>query len=175
MKYAEIKPVDIANCVGVGVSLYVSGCRNHCEGCFNPETWDFNYGEIFTVDTITEILQYCDKGYISTLTILGGDPMEPENRHDVLRLCIAFRNKFKHNKKLWLYTGYLYETLIKQDDAYDIISQLDVIVDGKYEKSKADLNLRLKGSANQRIIDVAKTLLDDGNIVEYKFFDWEGI
>lgn len=175
MNYAEIKPVDIANCIGVGVSLYVSGCRNRCEGCFNPETWDFNYGKEFTDATIKHIISLCEPSYISTLTILGGDPMEPENRADVWKLCNAFRIHYGNTKKLWLYTGYQYESLIRQDSAYDIISQLDVIVDGRYEKAKADLSLRLKGSSNQRIIDVAKTLLYDGNIVEYEFFDWEGI
>ena len=87
MYYSEIKKVDVANCIGIGVSLFVSGCRNHCIGCFNPQTWDFNYGKVFTHSTIKEILDYCDHSYIGTLTILGGEPMEVENREEVLNLC----------------------------------------------------------------------------------------
>ena len=128
MYYSEIKKTDVANCEGVGVSLFVSGCRNHCEGCFNPETWDFKYGRCFTKNTIDEILEYCDKSYISTLTILGGDPMEKENRSSVLRLCKEFRKKFSDTKYLWLYTGYYFEDLINDASSLRIIKLLDVMV-----------------------------------------------
>lgn len=165
MYYSDLRKVDVANCIGVGVSLFVSGCRNHCKGCFNPETWDFRYGKEFTDDTITEILEACDKSYISTLTLLGGDPMEKESRYDVLRLCKAFRNKFGNSKKLWLYTGYYLEDLLLQEDAYSIIETLDVLVDSPFEIEKKVIDLKLRGSTNQRIIDIKKTLVNNNSIV----------
>ena len=158
MNYAEIKPVDIANCIGVGVSLYVSGCRNHCEGCFNSETWDFNYGKEFTDATIKHIINLCEPSYISTLTILGGDPMEPENREDVLKLCKAFRREYGNTKKLWLYTGYYFEDLIKQHDALAIIQLLDTMIDGPFELENKVVDLKLRGSTNQRIIPIKDAL-----------------
>lgn len=158
MNYAEIKYVDTANSIGIGVSLFVSGCRNHCKGCFNQEAWDFDYGKRFTDDTINEILNACDKSYISTLTILGGDPMEKENREDVLHLCREFRSKFGYTKQLWAYTGYYFEDLVKDEDSLHILNTLDVLVDSPFILEKKVLNLKLRGSINQRIIDVRKSL-----------------
>ena len=169
MYYSEVKKTDVANCEGIGVSLFVSGCRNCCEGCFNPETWDFKYGTVFTEDVIDEILRLCDKSYISTLTILGGDPMERENRKDVLSLCRAFRKKFGTDKKLWLYTGYYFEDLIKEDDSFSIIRNLDVLIDSPFIVSKKVVGLKLRGSTNQRIIDIRKTLSNNNSIVNYEF------
>lgn len=166
MNYSGIKKADVANCIGIGVSLFVSGCRNHCEGCFNPETWNFDYGEDFTDDTINEILKECDKRYINTLTILGGDPMEPENREDVLKLCIAFRKRFGNSKQLWLYTGYYFEDLMKEESSRKIIELLDVMVDSPFVLSKKVINLKLRGSTNQRIIDVKKTLINDNIVIK---------
>ena len=168
MYYSEIKKTDVANCIGIGVSLFVSGCRNHCKGCFNPETWNFKYGKKFTEDTINEILDACDKSYISTLTILGGDPMEKENRKWVLKLCKSFRKKFGDSKKLWLYTGYYYEDLIKNEDTYKIIKLLDIMIDSPFVLSKKVVDLKLRGSTNQRIIDVHKTLNNSNIIVQYE-------
>lgn len=165
MYYSEIKKTDVANCIGIGVSLFVSGCRNHCEGCFNPETWNFKYGKCFTQDTINVILDYCDKSYISTLTLLGGDPMEVENRRDIFRLCKEFRKKFGTDKKLWLYTGYYLEDLVQQDDAFNIIYLLDVMVDSPFELDKKVVDLKFRGSTNQRIIDIQKTLKNNNTIV----------
>lgn len=168
MYYSEIKKTDVANCEGIGVSLFVSGCRNHCEGCFNPETWDFKYGRQFTKDTIDEILKACDKSYISTLTILGGDPMEKENRMSVLKLCKEFRKKFGGTKYLWLYTGYFYEDLIKEDTSLKIIKTLDVMIDSPFVLSKKVVGLKLRGSTNQRIIDIKKSL-DSNKVIDYQF------
>ena len=168
MYYSEIKKVDVANCEGVGVSLFVSGCRNHCKGCFNPETWDFKYGKEFTSDTIKEILDACSKSYISTLTILGGDPMEKENMDSILLLCNAFRNQFHNTKKLWMYTGYYYENLIKDSNSLNIIRTLDVLVDSPFILDKKVVNLKLRGSSNQRIIDVQQSLRAN-TIISYKF------
>lgn len=158
MNYSGIKKADVANCIGIGVSLFVSGCRNHCKGCFNPETWDFNYGEKFTDDTIKEIIDACSENWVHTLTILGGDPMEVENREDVLKLCEEFRKSFGDSKQLWLYTGYYYEDLIAQESSKKIIELLDVMVDSPFMLEKKVIDLRLRGSINQRIIDIKETL-----------------
>lgn len=158
MYYSEIKKTDVANCIGIGVSLFVSGCRNHCKGCFNPETWNFKFGKKFTDETIEEILEACDKPYISTLTLLGGDPMEKENRKKVLKLCKEFRKKFGDSKKLWLYTGYYFEDLLQNEDTSAIMTHLDVMVDSPFILEKKVVDLKLRGSTNQRIIDMKKSL-----------------
>lgn len=168
MYYSKLNKADVANCIGIGVTLFVSGCRNCCKGCFNPETWDFKYGQLFTNDTVNEILNACDKSYISTLTILGGDPMEVENREAVLTLCKKFRKKFGDRKKLWLYTGYYYEDLIRKEDSLEIIKLLDVMVDSPFVLEKKIVDLKLRGSINQRIIDV-KTSLDSGMVALLEF------
>lgn len=168
MYYSDIKKTDVANCEGVGVSLFVSGCRNHCEGCFNPETWNFKYGKKFTKDTINEILEACDKTYISTLTLLGGDPMEKENKSSILKLCKAFRKKFGDSKNLWLYTGYYFEDLLNDEVSHKIIDLLDVMVDSPFILDKKVLGLKLRGSTNQRIIDIKKSLADN-SIIIYQF------
>ena len=165
MYYSEIKKVDVANCIGIGCTLFVSGCRNHCEGCFNPETWNFKYGKKFTKDTIIEVLDACDKPYIKTLTLLGGDPMEKENKKQVLELCKEFRKRFGDSKKLWLYTGYYFEDLIKDEDAYSIMKTLDVMIDSPFQLENKVIDLKLRGSTNQRIIDVKKTLVQSSGII----------
>lgn len=163
MYYSVIKKYDVANCIGVGVSLFVSGCRNCCEGCFNPETWNFSYGQPFTQSTVDEILDACNKSYISTLTLLGGDPMEKENRKAILDLCKQFRAKFGNSKQLWLYTGYYFEDLINEDDSLEIIKYLDVMIDSPFILNKKVVGLKLRGSVNQRIIDT-KVSLDSGRV-----------
>lgn len=152
MNYGKLNKTDIANGTGVRVSLFVSGCRNRCKGCFNPETWDFNYGEPFTGDTIDEILKALEPEYISGLTILGGDPMECENVRPVFELCRAVKKNYP-DKTIWIYTGYLWEDVRH----LDMMIFCDVLVDGKFIEAEKDLTLKFRGSRNQRIIDVPKS------------------
>lgn len=161
MYYGKINKTDIANGTGVRVSLFVSGCRNHCKGCFQPETWNFNYGEKFDVNTVLDIDYALLPEYISGLTILGGDPLEPENYPHVLSLCKFI--KVRHPEKtIWLYTGYLYEVY-----AYsELMEYIDVLVDGKFIEELKDISLKFRGSSNQRIIDVKKTR-ELGEVVLY--------
>ena len=147
MNYGGIIKNDIANGPGVRVSLFVSGCRNHCPGCFQPETWDFDYGEPFTKKTEKEIMEALRPSWIQGLSILGGDPMEPENRRALLPLLKRIRI-FLPEKDVWLYTGYVYETLT---DA-EILKWVDVVVDGPFIEAEKDISLSFRGSRNQRII-----------------------
>lgn len=154
MNYGRINKTDIANGPGVRVSLFVSGCRNRCKGCFNPETWDFNYGEKFTFKTFVEIDNALDPNYIKGLTILGGDPFEPENIEMVTAICKAVRYT-NPGKSIWIYTGYTYEYVSLKKP--EILDYIDVLVDGPFIESKKDISLKFRGSSNQRIIDVYKT------------------
>ena len=149
MNYGKIKKVDIANGPGVRVSLFVSGCRNHCPGCFNPETWDFGYGEPFTKTTEKEIMKALRPSWIQGLSILGGEPMEPENQKALLPLLRRIR-VMQPDKDVWLYTGYRYEDIA---DA-EILKWIDVLVDGPYVEAEKDISLAIRGSRNQRIIRV---------------------
>lgn len=153
MNYGRLNKTDIANGSGVRVSLFVSGCRNHCKGCFNPETWDFNYGQEFTTDTVNEIMEALEPNYISGLSVLGGDPFESENIDVITDLCKAVREKYP-NKTIWVYTGYKFEIL----KVLDIMKYIDVLVDGRFIESQKDLSLIFRGSRNQRIIDVKRSL-----------------
>lgn len=165
MNYGRIKKTDIANGPGVRVSLFVSGCRNHCKGCFNPETWDFNYGEEYDgVNTANDIVKALTPDYISGLSILGGDPMEPENIDEVTSLCYIVKLLFP-NKTIWLYTGYTWEDIrIRYPE---ILNYIDVLVDGPFIEDLKDISLAFRGSSNQRIIDVPATL-KTGYIEEVK-------
>ena len=166
MKYATIKTYDVANGPGVRVSLYVSGCNHHCKGCFNPETWDFNYGKEFTQDTINTLLNAMDKEYIDGITILGGEPLDPVNQKEVANLINQVKQKYP-NKSIWCFTGFDFEKEVMGkmyktfDTTKQIIDNLDVLVDGKFKEDKKNLSLRFRGSENQRIIDVKKTLNSD--------------
>ncbi len=162
MNYAAIKKTDIANGTGVRVSLFVSGCRRHCKGCFNSETWDFNFGAPFTDDTMQEILDALDHDYIEGFSLLGGEPFEPENRGEVLRILTAVRKKFP-DKTIWCYTGNRYENMIKE--AREIVELLDVLVDGEFIEERKNLRLKFRGSENQRILDVKKSI-ESGCAVE---------
>lgn len=162
MNYAAIKKTDIANGTGVRVSLFVSGCRRHCKGCFNSETWDFNFGTPFTDDTMQEILDALDHDYIEGFSLLGGEPFEPENRGEVLRILTAVRGKFP-DKTIWCYTGNRYENMIKE--AREIVELLDVLVDGEFIEERKNLRLKFRGSENQRILDVKKSI-ESGHAVE---------
>lgn len=155
MNYAKIKDCDIANGPGVRVSLFVSGCRNHCPGCFNAETWDFNYGSEFTKEVEDTLIAMLSKPYIRGLSILGGEPFEPENIETVTKLCRFVFVHFGRTKDIWVYTGYDYEDL--QD--LEIMSYIDVLVDGKFVEEEKDISLQFRGSKNQRIINVLDTVL----------------
>ena len=166
MNYATIKKYDIANGPGVRVSLYVSGCRNHCKNCFNPETWDFNYGKPFTKKVEDEIIKAMAPDYIEGFTLLGGDPFEPENQVALVPFLERLRKTYPH-KSFWCFTGYDLEMELltgKQGDiehVLRILNCLDVLVDGRFIENLKDLNLRFRGSSNQRIILVQPTLEKD--------------
>ena len=149
MNYAGIKKVDIANGPGVRVSLFVSGCRNHCPGCFNPETWDFDYGEPFTDETEEELIKALRPSWIQGLSILGGDPMEPENQSALLPLLRRVREELP-GKDVWLYTGYRLESV----SSSPLLDLADVVVDGPFIETEKDISLAFRGSRNQRIIDL---------------------
>ncbi len=166
MNYATIKWYDISNGPGVRTSLYVSGCRNHCKGCFNPETWDFSYGKPFTKEVEDEIIKSLEPDYIFGFTLLGGDPFEPENAKVLAPFMKRLRAAYP-NKSFWCFTGYNFESDLltgKQgdfEDVMDILNTLDVLVDGRFEEPLKDLNLKFKGSSNQRTILVKQSLEKD--------------
>lgn len=157
MYYGEIKPVDIANGTGVRVSLFVSGCRNHCKGCFQPETWDFCYGKPYTEDTEEELMTALSPDYIEGLSLLGGDPFEPENQKELVKLLRKVK-KIYPNKTVWAYTGYSLETLLAGRShpccyvTKEMLGYIDVLVDGQFCEEKKDISLAFRGSSNQRII-----------------------
>ncbi len=163
MNYADIKRIDVANGPGVRVSLFVSGCTHHCKGCFNPETWNFNYGQCFTEDKVDEVLSYLEPDHIKGLSLLGGEPFEYSNQAGLLPLMRRVKAKYPH-KDVWCYTGYDFEKDIKGrmmlnwPETRELITYIDILVDGEFEEDKKDLTLRFKGSSNQRIIDVKKSL-----------------
>ena len=149
MNYAGIKKVDIANGPGVRVSLFVSGCRNHCKGCFNPETWDFSYGKPFTRETEDEIIEALRPSWIQGLSILGGEPTEKENAAALIPFLKRVREELPE-KDIWLYSGYTYEML----QGEEILTLVDVLVDGPFLLEQKDAGLAFRGSRNQRIIDL---------------------
>ncbi|MBQ3110232.1 MAG: anaerobic ribonucleoside-triphosphate reductase activating protein [Clostridia bacterium] len=166
MNYATIKNHDIANGLGVRVSLFVSGCTHHCKGCFNPETWDFNYGNEFTEEVQQEVISALAPDYISGLSLLGGEPFEPSNQASL----VPFLKKVKElypEKDIWCYSGYNFESDMltgKLGDASvtdEMLSYIDILVDGEFVESLKDISLRFKGSSNQRIIDVQQSLKTD--------------
>lgn len=174
MNVATIKYNDIANGTGVRVSLFVSGCTHHCPGCFNAEAWDFDYGTPFTPDTEQAILTALDHDYVAGLSLLGGEPMEPAHQEVLLPFLKRMKTRFPQ-KTIWCYTGYLLdeELLSPQGRAHtpytqDMVSLLDVVVDGRFEMEKKDIRLRFRGSSNQRVIDVPATL-QTGEIVEMEW------
>ena len=173
MKYASIKRIDVANGVGVRVSIFVSGCTHHCKGCFNPEAWDFNYGSEFGQNQIDEIISDLDHDYIQGLSLLGGEPFEIENQRGLLPLLREVKKRFP-NKDIWAYSGYLFDKQIlddmckKYDETKEMISYIDVLVDGKFEMDKKDPRLLFRGSSNQRVIDVKKSLAKNEIVLHEK-------
>ena len=168
MNYAEIKCTDIANGPGVRVSLFVSGCTHHCKGCFQPETWDFQYGKPFDNATENMIFQAIDHYFISGLTLLGGEPFEPQNSRVLYTLIQKLKNRFP-NKTVWCYSGYTLDQILSDamgGNPYTplLLSNIDVLVDGEFIESRKKLTLKFRGSENQRIIDVPPSL-QSGKIV----------
>lgn len=176
MNYATIKNCDIANGPGVRVSLFVSGCTHHCKGCFNEVAWDFDYGQPFTQETIDKILEMMKPGYIKGITLLGGEPFEPQNQPALVELLRQIKAVYPE-KTIWAFSGYLFDKDILPGKLGDpavtreFIGYLDVIVDGRFVEEKKNLSLRFRGSSNQRIIHVPSSL-ETGEIVLWE--DWQG-
>ncbi len=173
MYYSEIKECDVANGPGVRVTLFVSGCTHHCKGCFNEMTWDFQYGREFEKEDAENIIKLLEPPYIAGLTLLGGEPLEYRNQQGLLPLLRMVKETYP-GKTIWCYTGYLYDRDIlddfcgKWEETKELLSYLDVIVDGEFVEAKKDISLRFRGSSNQRIIDVKKSRETGGIVL------WEG-
>lgn len=176
MHYATIKNCDIANGPGVRISLFVSGCTHRCKGCFNEVAWDFEYGQPFTQETIDYILTLLAPSYVKGLTLLGGEPFEPQNQGPIVELLRQIKAKYPQ-KSIWAFSGYLFDNDIlawrlgPREITEEYLSYLDVLVDGPFIESKKDLMLRFRGSSNQRIINVPESLRQ-GTVVLWE--DWQG-
>lgn len=163
MYYGNIKNCDIADGIGVRVSLFVSGCTNHCENCFQPETWDFCYGKPFTEETEEALLKMLRPAFIHGLTLLGGEPFEPENQRALLPFVRRVREELP-DKTIWAYSGFTLEELqtpgahARCEVTDELLAQLDVLVDGRFVEALKDISLLFRGSSNQRLIDMKKTL-----------------
>ncbi len=176
MRYAQIRNMDISNGENIGVSLFVQGCRFRCKNCFNPETWDFNDGKEWTEEVENKFFELIDRPYIQRVSILGGEPLANENASTVLDLIKKIKSKHPE-KSIWLYTGYTFEELCEMycnEQTYNYLSDnanrhiifsnlqyVDVIVDGRYVDKLRDLTLKFRGSSNQRVIDIKKTLKEN--------------
>ena len=154
MKYNLIRKMDISDGPGVRVSIFMQGCQFHCKNCFNPETWSFEGGNEFTDDTINEVLKLCEADHIQGLSILGGEPMHPNNIEGTTKLAKAFKEKFP-KKSLWAWSGFTFDDYLKDKE---VLKYLDVLVDGQYKDELHDFRLKWRGSSNQRVIDVQKSL-----------------
>lgn len=169
MNYADIKKYDVANGPGVRISLFVSGCSHFCKGCFNEIAWDYNYGKEFTDDTINEIVEFLDNPHIAGLTILGGEPMDPKNQDALVPLVKKVKELYP-DKTIWCFTGYLFDKDLlenmykKNPSTRELLSRFDVMVDGEFVEDLKNLNLKFKGSSNQRTIDVQASL-KEGRVV----------
>lgn len=163
MNFASIKIMDVANGPGVRISLFVSGCRHYCPGCFNSEAWDFDYGEPFTQKEIDYIIDYASGSHIAGLSLLGGEPLEPENQKALLPFLREFKEKCP-NKTVWCYTGFTFDKDIvgrmfdEYEETRELMSYIDVLVDGEFVEELKDLSIRFRGSSNQRIILVKESL-----------------
>ena len=171
MYYGEIKNFDIANGEGVRVSLFVSGCTHHCKNCFNKETWSFDYGEPFTGEVEDKIIAELAPSYINGLSLLGGEPFEPQNQQGLIPLLRRVKTELP-DKNIWCYTGYLFdkdllgESRARCEYTDEMLSYIDVLVDGEFVQELYSITLQFRGSSNQRIIDVKKSL-KEGRVVEY--------
>lgn len=168
MRYGAIKKRDIANGIGVRVILFVSGCTHHCKGCFQPETWNFDYGQDYTERTEDELIEALRPDFIDGLTLLGGEPFEPQNQVELVKLLRRIRKELP-TKSVWAFSGYTFEELTEESRARcavtdEMLSMVDVLVDGEFVEEKRNISLQFRGSENQRLIDVPKTLAS-GQIV----------
>ena len=168
MRYAAIRKLDISNGEEIGVSMFVQGCPIHCKNCFNPETWDFNGGSELTDDVINKFIDLANREQIRRISFLGGEPLCVENVQYVLHMIELIKQKYGSKKKIWVYTGYQYESLIDRDSPIiqKIMSKIDVLVDGQYKDELRDMSLQFRGSSNQRLIDMKKTV-ESGEVVLY--------
>ena len=164
MRYAQIRSMDISNGTGIGVSLFVQGCHFHCKDCFNSETWDFSGGKPWTEDSKKIFLISVLRAYIERVSILGGEPLADENFPDVLNLVQTIHEKFPE-KKIWIYTGDTWENLLNDSQKKEILPYINILVDGRFETDKKDLSLKFKGSSNQRVIDVQKSLENEEVVI----------
>ena len=163
MRYNIVRKMDISNGPGVRVSVFMQGCEFHCKNCFNPETWDFEGGKDFNKETIDEVLELCNKDHIKGLSILGGEPMHPKNIEATTELAKAFKEKYP-NKNIWVWSGFKFDEDLKDKE---VMNYIDVLVDGRYSDELHDPTLKWKGSSNQRVIDVQKSLKSN-DIIEFK-------
>lgn len=166
MQYNKIRKMDISNGPGVRVSIFVQGCTFNCEGCFNPETHDFNSGKEFTTEEASKIIELANKDYIVGLSVLGGEPLHPKNIESVSMLCEYFKFKYPE-KSIWLWSGFRYEDILKRENNYNIFDYIDVLVDGQFEIQNKDIRLKYCGSSNQRVIDINKSK-EIGDVVLWK-------
>ncbi|MCR5354329.1 MAG: anaerobic ribonucleoside-triphosphate reductase activating protein [Lachnospiraceae bacterium] len=164
MNFGQIYYADVANGPGCRTSFFVSGCRHHCKGCFNPETWNFDYGHLYTDEVENELVESIKESYIDGISILGGEPMEPENQPYVRKLVERIRAEVPKSNN-WIYSGYTWEELTDPnngachtEDTMSILENIDVLVDGEFHQDERDITLHFRGSANQRLIDVPATL-----------------
>ena len=163
MNYAEIRKFDVTNGPGIRVSLFVSGCTNNCEGCFNKDLQDFNYGTLWTDESEELFISYLKNSNIKGVNILGGDPMDQIRDKSLLRLLKRIKEETNHS--IWLWSGYLYEDIIMNSDRNEILNFVDVLIDGRFQLDKRDIKLKFRGSGNQRVIDIIKTR-ENGKVVE---------
>ena len=161
MHVGQIFKADIANGIGVRVSIFVSGCTNRCKNCFQPQTWDFNYGHEYTKEVEDDLIKELSEDYYDGLSILGGEPFEPENQREIVKLIRRVRKECP-GKTIWMYSGNTYEEMLEGGYRHievtdEILDQIDVLVDGRFEEELKDISLNFRGSSNQRIIDMKKT------------------
>ncbi len=174
MNFGEIKNCDIADGQGVRVTLFVSGCTNHCEGCFQPQTWDFDFGKPFTRETEEDLMSMLAPSYINGLTLLGGEPMEPGNQRALLPFVRRVRETYP-DKTVWCYSGFTLDELLRDGShprcevTDELLSLIDVLVDGKFILAEKDISLRFRGSRNQRLIDLPETLKTGRTVL------WDGV
>lgn len=161
MNYAQIKKLDIANGPGIRVSLFVSGCTHKCKGCFNEEYQSFDYGQVFTKNNLDEIKNELEKDYCSGLTLLGGEPLQNLELIEFVEEIKEYANSLKEKKDIWIYSGYVFEKIKENPKMKKLLELCDVLVDGPFVEELLDLNLKFRGSSNQRILDVKKSLEAD--------------
>ncbi|HBE9553453.1 anaerobic ribonucleoside-triphosphate reductase activating protein [Clostridioides difficile] len=159
MKYAEIRKFDVSNAPGVRTTLFVSGCTHNCKGCFNKDLQDFNYGDIWSNKVEDEILSYIKNDNIVGLNILGGEPLQQTKDDDLINFLKRVKNET--NKNIWLWSGYLFEEIIEDVLRREFLDYVDILVDGKFNISKRNISLKYRGSSNQRVIDVQKSLKEN--------------